>query len=68
MYLVIHLYLGSQENIYGYMDYFTCACVHFELIKVIGVTVMPAPGIYMPLEMYFVNNDFHGCNPLSCVS
>ena len=34
----------------------------FELIKVIGVTVMSAPQI---LEMHFVNDDFQGCNPLS---
>ena len=36
----------------------------FELIKVIGVTVTSAPQIYVPLEMHFVNDDFHGCNPL----
>ena len=40
----------------------------FELIKVIGVTVTSAPQIYMLLEMYFVIDDFHGCNPLISVS
>ena len=36
--------------------------------QVIGVTVTSSPRIYMPLEMHFVNDDFHGCNPLSCIS
>ena len=40
----------------------------FELIKVIGVTVTSAPRIYVPLEMHFVNDNFHGCDLLSRAS
>ncbi len=40
----------------------------FQLIKVIGVTVLPAPQMDMPLEMHLVDDDFHGCNPLGCIS
>ena len=42
-------------------------CTRFEVIKDIGVTVTSTIDLY-PLKMHFVNDDFRGYDPLTCIS